>query len=174
MKKNKLLCMGLSILTLGGLLTGCDLLPSTPSSSESVVQPNETKRVSYLKMRINPEIELVIDEEEKIVSVTAVNEDGEVVLCEINLVGLTVEEAVKLFTSAAIELGYIEIDTTDATVYILTDGNHALITLLSFTVFQYILFIDSKGLKGRRTHGLHYLTSCYRWAICESFHSVNI
>ena len=77
-----------------------------------------TQRLSYVHMRINPEIELVVDENGIVVAANAVNEDGATVLVEIELIGLTVEEASELFTSMAVELGFIDVDAENAIVYI--------------------------------------------------------
>lgn len=93
------------------VLVGC-------GSSEAKVE-----KLSYVKMRINPEIELVLNEEGNVVAVNAVNEDGATVLAEINLIGLTVEEAGALFTSMAIELGFIDVDAENAIVYIFANSS---------------------------------------------------
>ena len=98
-------------LMLGFILVGCD---TTNTSEEG--------KLSYISMRINPEIELVVDEDEEVVETNAINEDGETVLSENTLVGLSVLEAAEEFTSLAVELGYIDVDTSDANVYILTDA----------------------------------------------------
>ena len=90
-------------------------------TSEDVIEEVNTSKLSYISIRINPEIELVVDEEEKVVAVNAINEDGEIVLFELNLLDLTAEEAVELITSKAVELGFIDPETEEALVYILTE-----------------------------------------------------
>lgn len=49
--------------------------------------------VTYVSLRINPEIELIADENGEVLAANAVNTDGETVLLETELVGMTVEEA---------------------------------------------------------------------------------
>lgn len=75
---------------------------------------------TYISMRINPEIEMIADEDGEVVYASAVNDDGEVVLSTVELEGLSVEEAGAEFASAATELGYV--DETDATLYLDVQG----------------------------------------------------
>lgn len=76
---------------------------------------------TYISMRINPEIEMVADEDGVVVYANAVNDDGEVVLSSIELEGMTVEEAGVAFTDASVELGYVD-PNSDATVYVDVHG----------------------------------------------------
>ena len=102
-------------------LVGCEFsIGSNPNNDPTNEVADQS--LSYVGLRINPEIELVVDDDGNVVSVNAINEDGETVLCQIELVGLTVEEAAELFTSMAVELGFIDVDAQNATVYILADG----------------------------------------------------
>lgn len=94
-----------------GVLAACDL--SAP------VTPNATATgMTYISMRINPEIELVADEDGTVVAVNPVNEDGEVVLTDTELVGMNVADAGAAFTEAATELGYIDTESDNNTVYV--------------------------------------------------------
>lgn len=79
---------------------------------------------TYISLRINPEIEMVADDDGIIVYANAVNDDGEVVLSNVELEGKTIEEAGALFTEAAVELGYVD-PTQDATVYVDVQGINA-------------------------------------------------
>lgn len=97
------------------LLVGCN-------SKKENENNNSNQELSYVSLRINPEIELLVDENGVVVSVNAVNSDGETVLYNLKLEGLTIEEAAEAFTSMSVELGFIDVDTTNASVYILVDG----------------------------------------------------
>ena len=108
----KFLSVTLGIIMLCAFFTACDF--NTAKAED----------LSYVSMRINPEIELVVDKEGKVVAVNAINEDGETVICQLQLVGMTVEEAGEAFTSMAIELGFIDVNAENATVYILTEGEN--------------------------------------------------
>lgn len=63
--------------------------------------------VTRMQVDINPSIELMVDDENKVVSVTALNDDGSVLIAGEAFVGLTAEEAVELVVSLATETGYI-------------------------------------------------------------------
>lgn len=63
--------------------------------------------VTRMQVDINPSIELMVDDENKVVSVTALNDDGSVLIAGEAFIGLTAEEAVELVVSLATETGYI-------------------------------------------------------------------
>ena len=108
------------------------------------------EELSYISLRINPEIELIIGEDDRVVGVNAINEDGETVLCELDLIGLTAEEAGEAFTAAATELGFIDVDG-EATVYVLACGENEEFTKnLENKIKEKINgFFDEKGIFGK-------------------------
>ena len=64
---------------------------------------------SYVSVDINPSIELTVDENSKVVSVYAANEDANVLLYEEEgILGANVEDAIEKITELAIELGYLD------------------------------------------------------------------
>lgn len=79
--------------------------------------------LTYVSMRINPEIEVVVDEDGIVVAVNAINEDGETVLAELSLVGMSAENAAEAFTDIATELGFIDVTATENSLYISADCN---------------------------------------------------
>ena len=79
---------------------------------------NDETALSYITLRINPEIELVADDDMQVVATNAINEDGEIVLAELDLVGMNVDEAVQTFADEAIELGYIDLKSEENTLYV--------------------------------------------------------
>lgn len=99
------------------ILVGCNSKKENENNNN-----NSNQELSYVSLRINPEIELLVDENGVVVSVNAVNSDGETVLYNLKLEGLTIEEAAEAFTSMSVELGFIDVNTTNASVYILVDG----------------------------------------------------
>lgn len=80
--------------------------------------PNQTNGYSYVSLRINPEIELIVDSHGKVVGVNAVNEDGEVVIAELDIIGQSVDAAGEMFTQKATQLGYLDADSDNVTVYV--------------------------------------------------------
>lgn len=83
----------------------------------------KNEAATYVSLRINPEIELIANEDDVVIAVNAINEDGEVVLSVSDFIGDTVEEASEEFVDAAVELGYIDVDSEDSTVYVHVDGD---------------------------------------------------
>ena len=78
----------------------------------------ESEGTAYISLRINPEIELIADDDGMVLYANAVNEDGEVVLSTVELEGLSVAEASAAFTDKAIELGYLDPKSNEANVYV--------------------------------------------------------
>ena len=60
-----------------------------------------------LTVDVNPSIEFMIDDSGKVVSATALNDDGSILIAGEVLVGKTPEEAVKVVVSLATETGYL-------------------------------------------------------------------
>jgi len=73
---------------------------------------------TYLTLDINPSIELIITPREKVVYANPLNEDGEVLLAELDLIGMQLDDAMDLIIETAIELGYIDIDAEEAFVQV--------------------------------------------------------
>ncbi len=75
------------------------------------------KEASVMQVDINPSVEFVVDTEGKIASVTALNDDGAVILSGEVFVGLTAEEAAAKMVEIAKQTGYIsEADNKDITL----------------------------------------------------------
>ena len=60
-----------------------------------------------VNLALNPEIELVLDKNNKVVGVNAINDEGNFILAKANFEGLTVEQAVELFLETTNNCGYI-------------------------------------------------------------------
>ena len=110
---------GLTIISLIAsslLITGCDLSSSTTSPTEGTE--------SYISLSINPEVEFTATDN-IINSVNPVNEDAEILLSDINLIGMSVEAGAALFVELATESGYIDSDseTNAVTIDAVTEDN---------------------------------------------------
>ncbi len=99
MKKNILLgiIMLVAIISTAGLVA-CDL-------------QSDSEEYSYVSLKINPEVDFVVNESGEIVSYYCVNEDAEVLLSDVDLVGETIETAAEEVLDMAIEAGYVDVDT---------------------------------------------------------------
>ncbi len=75
---------------------------------------------------INPSVELMVDKDNKVVSVTALNDDAAIILQGTAFVGKTSDEAVKGVVEVATETGYIvkgEVEADENTVKISVSGD---------------------------------------------------
>ncbi len=83
-------------------LIGCDLA---------------NQQEDYVTIEINPAIDMVL-ENDKVQSVAALNEDGEILLVNLNLLDKDVDDAIDEIVDEAIDLGFIDPDATETTVEI--------------------------------------------------------
>lgn len=96
--KKRILSIALSaILTLGAAST---LIACGGEKSE---------RQSYVSLDINPAIELIVDKNDKVISVRGENEDGQVLLYEeTGIQGEKIDKAIEKITELAIKYGYLD------------------------------------------------------------------
>lgn len=67
----------------------------------------EQTATTYLAIDINPSVELTLDENEKVLSVKALNDDGKVLLFQADVIGDSVTKATETLADLAIQLGFI-------------------------------------------------------------------
>lgn len=80
-------------------------------------------KTAYVSLDINPEVELVIDKNNNVVSVRGENEDGQVLLYEeAGIKGESVDKAVEKITELAIKYGYLD-ENNKVVDAIVTSGN---------------------------------------------------
>lgn len=82
------------------------LLTSMVLVSCGNAEPEEGS-VTRMTVDINPSVEFMVDDENKVVSVTALNDDGSILIVGESFIGKTPEEAVALMVSIATETGYL-------------------------------------------------------------------
>jgi len=78
------------------LLTSCGKDATAPEGT-----------VTRVTVDINPSIELMVDDQNKVISATALNDDGSILIAGEALVGMQAEDAAELIVSLATETGYI-------------------------------------------------------------------
>jgi hypothetical protein len=64
----------------------------------------------YLTLDINPSIEIIVNENGKVLHVNPLNEDAELLLLDLNLRGLDIEDVIDIIIEEAIKLGFIDIN----------------------------------------------------------------
>jgi hypothetical protein len=83
---------------------------------------NNDANLQYVTISINPNIELAVNEDNKVVEAIPVNEDADILLADLNLVGMSIEEASTKIIDEAIEMGYIDELSDENAVMISTYG----------------------------------------------------
>lgn len=83
---------------------------------------NSNKTASVVTIDINPSIELSLNENNKVLSALALNEDASILLSDLTLKGLSLEEATEILVNEAIETGYID-ELSDDNDIIVTSYN---------------------------------------------------
>lgn len=114
--KRKIVCLLLSVIM---------LLSSMVFVSCGSTEPEEGM-ITRMTVDINPSVEFMIDDENKVVSVTALNDDGSILIVGEAFVGKTAEEAVELMLSLATETGYLvkgNVEAGENTVKISVSGD---------------------------------------------------
>ncbi len=85
-----------------------------------VFTPKTAATDTYMTLDINPSIELIVTPSERIIYANALNEDGEVLLLELQIVGKKLDVGIDLIIKKSIELGFIEPEVGVETVVAVT------------------------------------------------------
>lgn len=121
--KTKCLSLALCLCLLIGMA-----LPLASCKKSEPTPPEGT--YTRMTVDINPSVEFMVDDQNKVVSVTALNDDGSILIAGEAFVGKTPEEATQLVVSLATDAGYlvkgeIHVENTDESqkVEISVSGN---------------------------------------------------
>ncbi len=93
----KLIALLLTLTVVVGAIfafVGCDLLAGA-------------EQQTVMNVSLNPQVEFILDSDNKVVSVNALNEEGNMIISAEVFVGLTAEEATQLFIKIADETGFL-------------------------------------------------------------------
>ena len=74
-------------------------------------EPKETAKV--MTVSLNPVVEFILDKEDKVVSVNAVNDDGNFIVGHVTFTGLSADDAVDLFLQVSKENGFVLENSTE-------------------------------------------------------------
>ena len=85
------------------------------------------KPATVMNISLNPEVEFVLDGNGKVLTVNALNEDGNLIITATVFEGKTAEEAAKLFVQVSHELGFLvsgnaQIENNDINIEISGDA----------------------------------------------------
>lgn len=92
--------------------------------------PSGAKYASFMSIDINPSIELTFDENGKVASVRAKNDDAAILLTDVDLTGMTAEQATAQITQLAEKMGYLNADNTGVKILAAADSAEAEAELL--------------------------------------------
>lgn len=98
-----------------------------------------TKEYNYVQLEVNPRIEFICDKKYKVLSVSPLNDDARIVLCDLNLKGLDIDNACEIFLDECAKTGYIDVNGIDnATNITVVDGlTQALDVHVTQKVYKY-------------------------------------
>ena len=109
------------------LLLLCSMLLSVFALTSCGKDPKpEEGTVSRMTVDINPSVEFMIDDQNKVISVTALNDDGSILIVGESFIGKTPEEATELVVKLASETGYLvegNVEASENTVKISVSGD---------------------------------------------------
>lgn len=94
----------------------CLSLFATAMLSLSACMGEDKDEKTVMNLSLNPEVEFVLDEDNKVISVNALNEEGNLIVSAEVFVGKTAEEAARLFAETAEELGFLVAGSVEAGV----------------------------------------------------------
>ncbi|TVP85880.1 MAG: hypothetical protein EA375_02700 [Acholeplasmataceae bacterium] len=80
---------------------------------------------AYVTLDINPSIELVVTPREKVIYANPLNEDAEMLLLGLDLVGMDLDDAIDLIITEAINLGFIDVDAEEVTIAVTSIAEQA-------------------------------------------------
>jgi hypothetical protein len=97
------------------------------------------KDYNYIQLEINPRIEMICDKNFKVVSTYPLNQDARIVLSDLDLTGLSAEDATVLYLNECAKTGYIDVDgANNATNITIIDGlTQALDVHVTKSVYKY-------------------------------------
>lgn len=116
MSKGKIFLFTILGIVLVGLVTALILLN---------IGTEESKPTSTVELSVNPGVELVLDADNKVMSVKYNNTDAEIIFSNEEIIGEDIDEVAKLFVKNATEAGYVDVNTTGTTVEITVNGKSA-------------------------------------------------
>jgi len=89
------------------------------TTEQTIEQTND----SYVTMDINPSVGIVVDDNNIVVAIHPLNEDGEILLLNLDLINQNIDIVLELLLDKSIELGFIDVEAIETLVEISVIGN---------------------------------------------------
>lgn len=117
----------------------------------------EKGELSRVTVDVNPSIEFMVDEDQKVVSCTALNDDGSIILAGEAIIGKDVEEATQIVLSLCTETGYIvksetTVSSNNITISVSGDSEYAK-KLANDLVDSAQKFLEDSGISAAVSQG---------------------
>ncbi len=137
----------ISALIITAMLLSTAFLLSSCSDGDDTTQKETVTRIT---LDVNPSIELIVDNKNKVTAVTALNDDGAIVIAGEAFIGKTPEEATKLILDISLDTGYIvsgnvEAGTNEIKISVSGDSEYA-DKLTKSIKAEVELFIDTEKI----------------------------
>ena len=113
-----------------------------------IIQNNKNKTAeTVMTCKVNPQVQFLLNKNDKVMSVVALNDEGQEIIVKAEFEGKTAEEASKLFIELATEAGYIELSTAGTEVNVDFNGTKKDYAKLQESVVNSInSYFDEKGI----------------------------
>ena len=110
---------------------------------------------TFVGLSINPEVGLIADEEGEVVDVITLNEDADVLLSNIDVVGEEVDAAIETIVDESVASGYIDVDTEGKEVFvdIETEDEEIKKNLFERITKKINNYFKNKGIFGKVSEG---------------------
>lgn len=101
--KGKIIALFLALIIIAGAVVAFVLL-------------NNKKATAVMECNVNPNIQFVLDQNNRVMRVNYLNEDAEAIFKEVNFNGKSADEAAQLFVELSTKSGFIDVKTTGTRV----------------------------------------------------------
>ncbi|MBQ8406452.1 MAG: hypothetical protein IJY38_00900 [Clostridia bacterium] len=112
---------------------------------------------TVMNVSLNPEVEFVLDEENKVISVNALNEEGNLIISSATFTGKSADEAVELFVQVSDETGFLfkgEVQAGENEVSVSFSGNSSKAKSLYQSVENKVkAYFESADIEGKIEKG---------------------
>ncbi len=122
------------------LITACVLL--------IVFLPRKQTAYAVMECSVNPQVQFVLDTDNKVMYINYLNEDAQILLSNENLEGKDADEAVQIFVKLCLESGFMDVNTTGdrVDVVIYCDNTEAVQKLSEDIVKSINDYFDENGI----------------------------
>ena len=109
---------------------------------------NSNVAKSIVQISVNPNVQFILNDSNRVIEVNYLNQDGEIVLINANVKGKKLDEVVDIFINASIEVGYIDVDTlgTKIEIYVQNENSEEVEKLQNRIIKNINNIFDKNGI----------------------------